>query len=278
MSYKIVVDSCCELQDEYLDDSRFEVVPLSLEIGEYIISDDENFDQKDFLARVASSPECPKSACPAPDAFVEAYKTDADRVYVVTLSSVLSGSYNCASLAKELYEEEYGEKDIYVIDSESASCGELQIVDELIRLESLGLSFAEITEKIEAFKSTIRTYFVLDNLETFKKNGRISGVKAAVVNTLNIKPVLEGVKGAIGQLDQAIGMRKALSKMVDHVVEDLKDSKDRVLMITHCNAPERAEKVKQMILERADFIKVVVLNMRGISSMYANDGGIIVTV
>lgn len=278
MSYKIVVDSCCELKDEYLNDPRFEVVPLSLEVGNYRILDDETFDQKDFLARVASCPECPKSACPSPDAYMNAYTTDADRVYVVTLSSVLSGSYNCAQLAKELYYEEYGEKLIHIVDSESASCGELQIVEELIRLEEEGHSFAEIVTMIEEFRSSIHTYFVLDNLDTFKKTGRLSGVKSVVASTLNIKPVLEGVKGAIGQLDQAIGMRKALSKMVDHIVEELKGSHDRVLMITHCNAPERAELVKKMILERAQFIKVQVLNMRGVSSMYANDGGIIVTI
>lgn len=278
-NYKIVVDSCCELKEEYLNDERFAVVPLSIEVGDTEIIDDETFNQADLLKRIAESPECPKSACPAPGAYMDAYETDADHIYVVTLSSHLSGSYNSAVLAADLYEETYEkELKIHIVDSETASCGELQIVDEIVRLEELGYSFDEIVGKIEIFRNSIRTYFVLNTIETFKKTGRITGIKALVATSLNIKPVLQGIRGTIGQLDQAIGMRKALSRMVDHVVEELKGSTERVLMISHCNAPETAEKVKKMILEKASFANVVIINMRGISSMYANDGGIIVTV
>jgi len=277
-NYKIVVDSCCELKEEYLNDERFAVVPLSIEVGDAEIIDDENFNQAELLKKIAECPECPRSACPSPNAYMEEYETDADHIYVVTLSSALSGSYNSAVLAADLYEEiNDTELKIHIIDSESASCGELQIVDEIIRLEEQGICFDEIVGRIEVFRNSIKTYFVLDTIETFKKNGRISGIRALVATGLNIKPVLQGIKGSIGQLDQAVGMTKALSKMVDHIASEVKNSKERVLMISHCNAPETAEKVKRMILEKCEFAKVVIINMRGISSMYANDGGIIVT-
>ena len=58
MSFKIVVDSCCELPEEYLQDSRFEIVPLGLEVGDYQIQDDENFDQAEFLKKVAEFKGC----------------------------------------------------------------------------------------------------------------------------------------------------------------------------------------------------------------------------
>ena len=67
MSFKIVVDSCCELPEEYLQDPRFEIVPLGLEVGDYRIQDDESFDQAEFLKKVAESPQCPRSACPSPE-------------------------------------------------------------------------------------------------------------------------------------------------------------------------------------------------------------------
>ena len=127
MSYKIVVDSCCDLPEEYRKDPRFEVVPLGLEVGDYHIMDDDNFNQKEFLEKVATSDQCPKSACPSPDRYMRAYTTDAEDVYVVTLSSHLSGSYNSAILGKEIYHEELGDKNIYVADSLSAACGETQI-------------------------------------------------------------------------------------------------------------------------------------------------------
>ena len=118
MSYKIVVDSCCELPEEYLQDPRFEIVPLGLEVGDYQIQDDENFDQAEFLKKVAECPKCPKSACPSPERFREAYHTEAEHVYVITLSSHLSGSYNSAVLGMNLYREKYGKKQIHVIDAQ----------------------------------------------------------------------------------------------------------------------------------------------------------------
>lgn len=276
MSYKIVVDSCCELPEKYAQDERFERVPLGLEVGEYQILDDENFNQAEFLQKVAEYPKCPKSSCPSPERFMEAYHADAEHIYAVTLSSHLSGSYNSAMLGIDLYREKYGDKQIHVVDSESASGGETQIALKIMELEEQGLSFEEIVKQIESFRSKVHTYFVLDNLETLRKNGRLSNVKAFVASTLNIKPIMAGDKGVIVQRGQCIGMKKALGKMADMVAEAAEQEKRR-LIITHCNAPERAEQVRDMVMAKAGFKECIIMDTRGVSSMYANDGGVIVT-
>lgn len=279
MSYKIVVDSCCELPEELKHDPRYEIVPLTLIVGDsYERLDDDGFDQKEFLRAVAECPVSPRSACPSPEKYMEAYRTDADHVYVVTLSSKLSGSYNSAVLGKNLYHETYGEKQIYVVDSRSASCGETQIAMQIARWEDEGMGYEEITEKIEKFTDGMHTYFVLDNLDTLRKNGRLSGVKALVASTLSIKPVMAGDQGSIVQLGQSVGIKKALAKMVDHVVRDVVDAEKKCLMITHCNNPERANSVKEQILSKVKFKDVLIMDTAGISSMYANDGGVIVAV
>jgi DegV family protein with EDD domain len=127
-------------------------VPLNLRVGNiYDKEDDDNFNQREFLDAVAACPECPKSACPSPEKFMQAYVTEAEHVYAVTLSSRLSGSYNSAVLGKDLYHENYGNKDIYVVDSKSAACGETQIAVKIIEYEEQGLSFKEITEKLEEY-------------------------------------------------------------------------------------------------------------------------------
>lgn len=278
MSYKIVVDSCCELPEKYKKDSRFQIVPLELEVGGYMIWDDETFNQKVFLEKVAASPLCPKSSCPSPEKFMEAYRGEADEVYVVTLSSHLSGSYNSAELGKNLYREQYGEKKIHVVDSESASCGETQLAMRIMRYKEAGLSYEETVEKIEVFKRRMRTYFVLDNLETLRKNGRLSSVKAFVASTLNIKPVMIGNLGVIEQKSQAIGINKALARMADCIVADVHHPEKRTLMITHCNCPERAQYMRTLMEKRAAYRNVLIMDTAGVSSMYANDGGVIVTL
>ncbi len=276
MSYKIVMDSCGEIPREYRNDERFESVPLGLEVGDYCILDDETFDQAEFLRRVAEYPKCPKSSCPSPDRYLSAYTCDAERIYVVTLSAQLSGSHNSACLAKNLYLEKYGEKQIHVVDSQSASCGETQIALKIMELEAQGLSFEQIVEQIEQFRDEMYTYFVLDNLETLRKNGRLSRAKAMVASTLSIKPVMASDGGTIVQRGQGIGIRKALAKMAEMAAQ-VPNPQTRRLMITHCNAPERAELVKKLVMAKAAFRECIIMDTRGVSSMYANDGGVIVT-
>lgn len=197
---------------------------------------------------------------------------------MVTLSSHLSGSYNSAELGKSLYEEKYGAKKIHVIDSESASCGETQLAMKIVEYKEAGFSFEETVERVEIFKRQMRTYFVLDNLETLRKNGRLSGVKALVASTLNIKPVMIGNLGVIEQKGQAIGINKALVKMADNIVADVENPQERTLMITHCNCPERAQYLRRLMEKRASYRDVVIMDTAGISSMYANDGGVIMTL
>ena len=253
-------------------------MPLGLEVEGEVIMDDENFDQADFLKKVAASAKCPKSFCPSPERFMEAYRTEAENVFVFTLSSKLSGSYNSAELGKKLYLEKYGHKNIFICDSESASCGETNQALLAAKLCEEGLPFEEVCRRVSEYRDHMHTYFVLDNLETLRKNGRLTGVKALVASTLSIKPVMGSEKGAIIQLGQAIGIKKGLAKMAAAVAADAVHPEEKTLMITHCNCPERAEAVKNMVLQKISCRDVVIMDTRGVSSMYANDGGVIVTL
>lgn len=279
MSYKIVIDSCGELLDQWKKDERIESIPLTLMVGGESMIDDETFDQKDFLHKVASCPECPKSACPSPERYMKAYQCDAEHVYAVTLSAELSGSYNSAVLGKNLYLEEHGDKKIHVFNSCSASVGETLIAMKIQECEKAGLPFEEIVERVEKYISSQHTFFVLENLETLRKNGRLSKVKALVASALKIKPVMGSTEeGNICQLGQARGMNKALIKMVEHIKESTVDSELKTLAISHCNCPSRAQILKEAIQEKINPARIIVLDTAGVSSMYANDGGVIVVI
>lgn len=279
MSYKVIVDSCGELTAEMKKSGNFQTASLSMEVDGVQIRDDEKFDQADFLKRVAASSECPKSSCPSPEEYMESYHCDSERVYAVTLSSELSGSYNSAELGKKLYEEEYGEKDIYVFNSRSASVGETLIAVKIQECEEKGMNFAQVVKTVEDYIAGQHTYFVLETLDTLRKNGRLTGLKAIVASALNIKPVMGATsEGVICQLGQARGMKRALAKMADQIIEKLENPAEKILAISHCNCRERALEVEQMLKERAEFKDSFIVDTAGISTMYANDGGIIVVV
>ena len=278
MKYKYVADSCCEFPAFFTETHDCERVPLTIMVGEETFIDDESFNQAEFLKKVAAYPKCPKSSCPSPEAYMRAFDGDADEIFVSTLSAELSGSYNSAVLARDLYLEEHPEKKIHVFNSESASGGEAQVLMKAAELAEQGLSFEEIVEKTSEYVHGMQTYFVLESLETLRKNGRLSAMKALAATALNIKPVCKSNHGVIEQVAIARGMKKALDKMVDMSLEVVGDTKDKTLYISHTNCHERAEKVLAAYVAKAEFKRTVINDTAGISTMYANDGGIIVTL
>ena len=280
MSYKIIGDSCLDLTADLKKDPHFQIIPLTLQVGNTHVIDDETFDQKSFLELVKSSSECPKTACPSPELYKEAFECDVDQIFVITLSEHLSGSYNSAVLGKRLYEEEHGNdgKKIAVLGSDSASSGQLNIALYIQSLCQASLPFEEIEEKAKTFIKNMKTYFVLESLDTLRKNGRLTGLQAFFASALNIKPVMGATSGVIIKLDQARGINKALTRMVEIALKDGGDTRDKVLAIAHCNNPERAEFVKQEMLKHAVFKDVIIVGTAGVATVYANDGGIILTL
>ncbi len=276
MSYKIIGDSCTDLPIDLKNDATIQLVPLSMQIEDEIIVDDSTFNQIEFLRKMAASKECPKSSCPSPESYMAAFE-GADDVFVITLSSKLSGSYNSAELAKQLYLEEHPGKNIEVIDSKSASAGQTLLVYKLKELLDKGTSFQETVKLVNAFRDSMQTKFVLESLENLRKNGRLNNITAVICSALNIKPIMGATDGEIVKLDQARGIERALLKMIKFVEEDVKDAKDRILGITHCNNYERALFVKEEMLKRIPFAKCFIADTNGIASLYANDGGIIIS-
>ena len=211
---------------------------------------------------------------------MQAFEGEAEHVYVVTLSGKLSGSYNSAVLGKDLYAEEHDDnKQIHVFNSRSASIGETIIGMKIRDYEEAGLPFEEVVKNTEEYIDSVNTFFVLETLETLRKNGRLTNLKAFIATTLNIKPVMGATKeGTICQLDQARGMNRALEKMIKYILDRTKDCENRVLAISHCNCLERAKAVKEKLEKVAKFKEIIIINTAGVSSMYANEGGVIIAV
>ena len=276
MSYLILCDSCTDFTDAMEKDPHFVRIPLTLHVGEEDIIDDETFDQASFLKKVAEYPDASKSSCPSPEKFMD-YFEKADEIYIVTLSSHLSGSFNSAELAKSMCLEKHPDKKIHVFDSKSASAGQSLIALEIQKRAINGLPFEQIVNEVTDFLNTMGTKFVLETLEVLRKNGRLSKVTAMLVNALNIKLVMTSDgNGEIAKTSQARGMKKAIQKMAEAIKEDAVDPENRTLFISYCNNKERAEFVKDAILSVLSFKDVLIAPTGGVSSLYAADGGIVV--
>ncbi len=274
MKYTLVADSCCDLTNEMRDEWGVKSVPLTLTLGNESFQDDDTLDLPDFMARMHACKSRIGSAAPSPGMYAEAFGTD--DAFAVTLSSQLSGSYASAMSGKEIAEEA-GAK-VHVFDSRSAASGEVLLILKIRKLIHEGLEKSEIIKRIENFIQQMRTFFVLDNIDNLYKNGRLNRITATIISTLHIRPIMgaDG-DGNISLFSHVQGWKQVVRKLADTIEADGRNTEGQSLVITHCNNPSLAESLKEEIERRYHFAEILVLPTRGLSSLYANEKGVIMS-
>lgn len=276
MSFKIIVDSCCDLTPAQLREECFVKVPLTIRVGGHTIVDDDTFDQGELLWRMRESETAPQSACPSPMQYLEAFDCGADDLYVVTLSALLSGSHNAAAQARSIWLEDHPGANVHIFNSCSASAGEVLVALKIQELAQSGMDFTTVVDQVSRYINEMETYFVLETLDTLRKAGRLNRVQSIVTSTLRIKLLMGATpEGEICKKGQAMSVKQALNKMVALMADDLKHVGKR-LSIVHCNCLERAFYVKELAMKQCRFDEILVSDTGGIATMYANDGGIVV--
>lgn len=283
MSYRIIADSCCDKTSEMSQWGNITFVPLTLELGDYTILDDENFDQQDYINKTLEFNGVAKTACPSPDAWATAIDCDEDDLYIITVTDKLSGTYNSALQGVELYNDEHPEskRNIHVFNSLATSGLETLIAEHIKKLADSGMGFDAIVADTEDFiVNRTALYFCLESLDVLKKNGRMFAVAASVLKKLRIKMIFERTtQGNIALAGQDIAMNRALVKMANLIAESLDgvDASDKRLIISHVCCEERAKLLADKIAASVKFGSVDILKCSGLNSTYASNGGIIVS-
>lgn len=276
MEYKIVADSSCDLNDELESKMDVSLVPFRIDIDDSSFIDDEDIDLKKLVSTMKASPNPIKSSCPSPGDFKERY-VDADSVYIVTISKELSGTYNSAILAKDMMQEEMNEKFIHVFNSRSASVGETLTALKIQECVDAKMTNEQLVEEVEKYIYNMKTYFISEDLSNLIKNGRISKTQGLIANVLNIKPIMKATDdGNIEAVEKVRGSRKAFKRLAEIISESGVKFEDRILAISHANALEKALELKAD-LAGLNFKEVIIVETKGLSTVYVNDGGIIVS-
>jgi len=275
MDFKIIVDSCCDLTKDLRERFNISTAPLSIDVGDRHFIDDENLDREGLLDAMRNSSDAPKTASPGPGPFLDLYRKY-NNIFVVTLSKELSATYQNAMLAKKMILEEAEDKLIKVFNSFSATVGETMIAYKLGELIEAGFNRDEIIEKTEKYVEEMQTLFVLDSLDNLIKAGRMGKLKGKIASFFNIKPVLGATpEGTITLVDKARGSKRAIRKLIEKIGERGENLEEKVLGIAHCNALEKAEYIKGKAAEKYNFREIIIVETAGISTVYANEGGIV---
>lgn len=280
MSFRIIADSCCDRTKETEAMNNITFIPLTLSIGEYSISDDENFNQDDFISRVDEAGIIPKTACPAPDAFKKAMECDEDDIYVITITDKLSGTYNSALQGKMLYEEEGEKKNIHIFNSLATSGLESLIAEKIYKLASSGKSFDEVVSETEDFiLNHTALYFCLESLDVLNSNGRLYAMAASILKKIKLKLICERTQeGSVKLAGQEFNSNRALIKMANIIAADMKDkdASDKKIILSHVCCEDKAKLVAQK-LENVGFKEIEIVKASGLNSVYAAKGGLIVS-
>lgn len=274
MHMQIVADSCCDLSEVDRKELGVQTVPLTMTLGDKTFTDDDSLNLPDFMEEMKACRSRIGSAAPAPSLYESAFKS-AEYSFAVTISSNLSGSYASAMVAKSLAEE--SGVGVHVFDSKSASAGEALIIHKIRKLIREDLPSLDIIARIERFIDDMKTFFVLDNIDNLLKNGRLNRITGTIISKLHIRPILgaDG-DGNISLLSHVQGWKQAVRKLADTIEASGKKTDGETMVITHCNNPELATLLADEIRRRYRFGEILVLATRGLSSVYANEKGIII--
>jgi len=273
----ILADSSCDVNAKLAEKIGLTLVPFKLYVDGVEYIDDKAFNVINFIDKMVSSTDLPRSACPSPNDFMENFK-NLKEVFIVSISSKLSGTFNSAELGKNLYLEENPDAKVHVFDSKSASIGETLVALKIREAIDSGKNFEEIVEFVEAFITGQKTFFIAESLDNLMKNGRISKFKGKLATALNIKPIMKATdEGEITLHEKARGSNKAFKKLADIICENAVNPELRTLAISHCNNLERANMLKDEVEKRCSFKNIVIVQTAGLSSLYVDNQGIIVS-
>lgn len=254
--------------------AEVQYVPLVVSTDHVHFVDDETLDVRQMLDTLSGHKGRSYTACPSVDGWLTAFE-GGDEIYAVTITSALSGSYNAAMAARELYLQEHPGAKVAVFDSLSTG-PELRLILEKLRdLTAQGLPFEQVEARTREYMHHTRLLFSLQSLHNMAQNGRVSKVAAAAVGVLGIRIVgTASAEGTLQQLNKCRGDRKALPELLEHMQKaGFHGGKVR---ITHVNNPALAGTFLEQLKAAWPEADASIAPSSGLCSYYAEEGAIMV--
>ncbi|MBR5774202.1 MAG: DegV family protein [Clostridia bacterium] len=271
---KIVADSSCDIFS--LEHAELDTTPLKVTTAEREFVDDASLDVDDMVDFLYHFKGKSKSSCPNTNDWLDAFG-DADEIFCVTITSGLSGSYNCAYAAKQIYEAENEGKRVHVFDTLTAGPEITLIIEKIEECIKRDMTFEDICERVTAYMKRTGLVFMLKSLKNFANNGRVSPIVARLVGIAGICIVGKASdEGTLEPMHKPRGEGRALEALVRSMeAEGFRSGK---ISIGHCQNQSAAEQLKQLILSRFRNVQIEIHKFRGLCSFYAEKGGILVGV
>jgi len=241
----IVLDSTADFPEAPQRFPNWRIVPLYVRFGDESFRDYVELGPEEFYARLRTAEELPTTSQPTPQDFLSAFEELGafERIYVLALSSKLSGTFGSARTAAE----ELGGDRVRLVDSESASAAIAMLALAVQRRLEAGTIDEAVDELVERYKRENGLLFTVDTLEFLAKGGRIGRARAMAGQLLKIKPILTIEDGEVVPVKRVRGNQKAMQEFVRELTGETSDSPGLRVGIAHADAPARAEALRKMV-------------------------------
>lgn len=270
--FKIVADSSADIKE--LDGVSFESAPLKIITEEKEYTDNKQLDVLEMVNVLHKYKGKSSTSCPNTDDWLNTFG-DASHIFCVPITSTLSGSYNSAVIAKNIYEEMHPDRRVFVVNTLSAGPELALIIYKLKEFIESGKDFEEICRDITAYSRHTGLLFVLESMKNLANNGRVSPLVAKMAGLLGIRVIGKASdKGDLQPLNKCRGENRMLINVMEHLKE-LGLEKGRVI-ITHCFNDETAAKLKSLIKEHFPMCRIDVSRCAGLCGFYAEKGGLLI--
>ena len=272
MNFKIVTDSSSDMLN--LDTLPFAVAPLKIvtDVTEY--TDDQNLNVGDMVDELLKYKGKSSTSCPNTEEWITAFG-DAQYIFCVTITATLSGCYNAACVAKQIYEEQFPDRKVYVINTLSTGPEMKLVIEKLSSLIAEGKNYEEICKEIDLYMNKTALLFMLESMKNLANNGRVSHLTAKAAGLLGIRVIGKASsKGDLQPLDKVRGEQKARCTIINRMREE--GYWGGHVRIAHCQNLEFANTIKDSLIKEFGSIDITVYECRGLCSFYAEKGGVLI--
>ncbi len=275
--FQVIVDSSSDMLKNHFNDENilFDVIPLTIHVGEKEFVDNESLDIPLMLKEMYAYEQKSTSSCPAVGKYEEAF-LNAENTICITISGALSGSYNSACLAAELAREKGC--NVHVVDSKQTSAGLLLIAEKSYELMKQDKPFAEIIKEVDNFRDNVSLLFVIDKFDNLIKNGRMSKMSGVIAGFLKIKPIATAIDGEIKLIEKKRTATMAMKRLIEMVSEKLNIDSNKDVVISHCFNENVALDIEKELKGKFNLKSIRVIPMRGLCSFYSLENAVIVTM
>lgn len=276
---KIITDGSCDLSQKIIEESNVEIVDVTVSFGENSYSTRKDITISQFYEMMKDYKELPKTSCPSPNQFLDAFDCEEENIIVLCLTSKLSGIYNSAVLAKNMYEEENGNKKrIEIIDTTTGSIGQALLVSKVANMIDEEKSMDEIIDTIEKLRHEVIFYGALHTLENAIKGGRINAIAGKIIGALNLKAIVHITDGLVKPMDKARGDKNSINKVIDYIKNNIHKTSGTKLAIGHANCLEKALKIKEVLENHHNFEEIHIMEVGPSMGVYTSEGAVLVAV